>query len=327
MSLRRAAARVLALIRKRRLDQELDGEVLAHLELAERDLVASGATPEEARRIARIRFGGIEQVKEEHRDRRGVRWMDALMRDLRYGFAAVVRNPGFSAAVVGVLALGIGANVAMFSVVDAVLLKPLPFPESHRIVRVWEAPRPGVSNDTSTLDFLDWKRLGTVFEALAAEQQLSVSLTGSGDAVRLSGKAVTGDYFHVFSTPALLGRTITPQDERPESARVVVLSHEAWQTYFGRDPDILNRRPILDGESYQVIGVLAAGRVRSRPGSVLEAAGLHARQALTRIPLAHGNRASSRRRDAGPGYRAHASHPRRADRGRAGVETQRNDRR
>jgi putative ABC transport system permease protein len=253
------AAGLLALMRKRRLDRELEDEVLAHLEMAERDATAAGLSPEEARRAARLRFGGIEQMKEEHRDRRSLRWIETLLRDVRYGVASLARDPGFTAVVVGVLALGIGANVAMFSLVDAVLLKPLPFHNPDRIVRVWEAPRPGVTNSTSTLDFLDWKRLGTAFEALAAEQPVALALTGRGEPTRLSGKAVTAGYFKVFDTGVQLGRTFRPEEDRPGAAPVVVLSHAAWQTYFGGDPDVLHSRAILDGESHQVVGVLSPG--------------------------------------------------------------------
>jgi predicted permease len=259
VTLRRAASGLLALLRKRRLDRELEGEILAHLELAERDALAAGLPPEEARRAARRRFGGIEQMKEEHRGQRSAQWIETLLRDFRYGLASVVRDPGFSAIVVGVLALGIGANVAMFSLVDAVLLKPLPFPDPGRIVAVWEAPRRGVTNATSTPDFLDWKRLGTVFEALSAEQPIAAALTGNGEPASLRGKAVTSGYFRVFATGARLGRTFTPEEDRPGAAPVVVLSHAAWQTYFGADPNILNRRPVLDGEAHQVIGVLPPG--------------------------------------------------------------------
>src|ERR1035438_6906107 len=135
------------------------------------------------------------------------------MRDLRYGLASVRRAPGFSAVVVGVLALGIGANVAMFSVVDAVLLKPLPFAEPGRIAAVWEAPRPGIVNATSAPNFVDWKRLATLFEALSAEQSISAALTSQGEPARLSGKAVTADYFRVFATRAQLGRCFTPEED------------------------------------------------------------------------------------------------------------------
>ena len=137
MTFRRALRRLTALTRKRALDGELENEILAHLELVEREALARGLSPEEARRAARLSFGGIEQMKEEHRDSRSFHWIETLSRDLRYGLASMRRAPGFSAVVVGVLALGIGANVAMFSIVDAVLLKPLPFDAPDRIVGVW----------------------------------------------------------------------------------------------------------------------------------------------------------------------------------------------
>ncbi len=259
MTARRAVERLAALFRKRRLDAELESEILAHLELAQRDALARGLSPEQARRAARLSFGGIEQMKEAHRDRRGFPWIETLLRDFSYGVAAVRRAPGFSALVVGVLALGIGANVGMFSVVDAVLLKPLPFAAPDRITGVWEAPRPGVVNATSAPDFLDWQRLATVFSALSAEQPVSADLSGNGEPLRLSGKDVTAGYFQVFTARTQLGRTFTAGDARPGAAPVIVLSHAAWQNYFGGDPDILRRRPILDGAPYQVIGVLAPG--------------------------------------------------------------------
>ena len=252
-------ARLLALLKKGRLDHDLDQEVRAHLELAERDATAAGMSPEQARLAARRAFGGIEQMKEEHRDSRSVRWIETVARDFRYGLASLLRDPGFAFVAIGVLALGIGGNVAMFSLVDAVLLKPIPFPEPERIVRVWEAPRPGVTNSTSPPDFLDWKRLGTVFEALSAEQSISVALTGKGEPTRLSGKAVTADYFRVFATSALIGRTFLPEEDQPGAVPVTVLSHSAWQNYFGADPNVLERRPILDGQPHQVIGVLPPG--------------------------------------------------------------------
>jgi predicted permease len=261
VSLRGAAARLLALVRGRQLDRELDDEILAHLELAERDAIAAGLSREEARTAARRRFGGIELMKETHRDRRSFSHLGNLVRDFRYGFTSLGRQPGFAAIAIGVLAIGIGANVAMFGIVDAVLLKPLPFAHPDRIVRVWEAPRLGVTNATSTLDFLDWKRMGTAFDALAAEIPATVTLLGNGEPARLSGKAVTGDYFRIFSTAPLLGRTFASSEDQPGAAPVVVLSHAAWQSRFGGDPQILSRRIILDGESHQIIGVLPAGAV------------------------------------------------------------------
>ncbi|HLJ13342.1 MAG TPA: ABC transporter permease [Bryobacteraceae bacterium] len=259
MSSRRAFARLWAFLNKQRLDAELDDDIQAHLELAEKDAIARGLSPEEARWEARRRFGGIAQMTEEHRDRRSFRWIEMLLRDFRYGLASLWRTPGFTVVVVGVLALGIGGTVAMFSVVDSVLMKPLPFPNPGRIVSLWEAPRPGVVNTTTVPQFLAWKRAATEdFDALAAEQPISAALNDKTGPTRLSGELVTSEYFRVFATGAALGRTFTAEDQSG-AAPVIILSHSAWETYFGADPEILHRRIILGGQSCEVIGVLEPG--------------------------------------------------------------------
>jgi len=259
MRVRRAVQRMLALLRAPRLDRELNDEILAHLEMAERDAVAAGLSPDEARRQARRRFGPVQAMREAHRDDRSARWLENLLKDVRYAAGSLFRDPTFTVVAVGILALGIGANAAMFSVVDAVLLKPLPFPDPDRIVRVWEAPRPGATNATSAPDFDDWRRLATSFDAVAAEQWVSAALTGAGEPRRLRGKAVTADYFTVFGATLRFGRSFTPDDDQPGADPAVVLSYTAWQTYFGGDPDILQRRPVFDGTPQRVLGVLAPG--------------------------------------------------------------------
>jgi putative ABC transport system permease protein len=259
MSLRRAANGLLALFRRTRLEDDLAAEIAAHLELAEREALDAGLSPEEARRAALIRFGGIEHVKEDHRDRRGIRWLETFLRDLRFGFASILREPGFAAVSIGVLALGIGANTAMFSLVDATLLKPLPFPEPERIVRVWETPTPDSINGFTTLDFLDWKRLNTVFEAFSVERGASLALTGEGEPVRLEALLVSADYFQVFGVDAALGRTFVDGEDQPGAAAVVLLSHATWETRFGGDPDILQRTIDLDNREHTVVGVLPQG--------------------------------------------------------------------
>src|SRR6185312_7669919 len=199
MTSRRALARLVALVHKRQLDGELDDEIRGHLQLAEQDAVLRGLSPEEARQEARRAFGGIEQMKEAHRDRRGVRWMEVLLKDFRYGLASLRRAPGFTAVIAGVLALGIGGTIAMFSIVDAVLLKPLPFRDPEQIVGVWEAPRPGAVNATTVPQFLAWKRDTNSFKALAAEAPISSSLNEKDGPVRLAGDLVTAEYFRIFA--------------------------------------------------------------------------------------------------------------------------------
>jgi predicted permease len=259
VKLRFAAGRLLALVRKRRLDGELEGEILAHLEMAELHAIAAGLSPEEARREARRGFGGIEQMKEDHRDQRSVQWVENLLRDVRYGMASLARDPGFAAITIGLLALGIGANTAMFSIVDAVLLKPLPFPEPERMVRLWETPTPTQHNNTTTLTFLDWKRQGAIFEALSLEEPVRAAVATGADSARLSGKLVSADYFSVFGVKARIGRTFALGEDQPGATPVVVLSDSLWQTQFGGDPDVLKRDLALDGESHRIIGVLPAG--------------------------------------------------------------------
>jgi putative ABC transport system permease protein len=251
--------RLAALVRARQLDAQLDDEVREHLEMAERDGIAAGLSPADARLAARRSFGSIERMKEEHRDRRSVRWIDTLVRDVRYGLLLLRRDPGFAFVAISVMAIGIGANTAMFSLVDAVLLKPLPYPDPERIVRVWEAPTPTSRNGISTLNFVDWKRLSTSFEALSATRGLNVALTANGDPVRLAGMLVSADYFDVFGVKAALGRTFLPDEDQPGASNVVVLSHAAWQARFGGDRAILNHDVMLDGEPHQVVGILPPG--------------------------------------------------------------------
>jgi putative ABC transport system permease protein len=258
VKLRFAAARLLALFQKRRLDEELDGEIRAHLEMAEHDAIAAGLPPEAARRHARRGFGGIEPMKEDHRDRRSVRWVENLLRDLRYGIASLARDSGFAAVTIGLLALGIGANTAMFSIVDAVLLKPLPFPEPDRMVRVWETPTPTLHNNTTTLTFLDWKRLD-IFEALSVEELARAAVPTGGDPVSVSGKLVSAGYFNVFGVKARMGRTFAPGDDQPGAPPAVVLSYSFWQEQFGGDSGVLQRELSLDGEPHRIIGVLPQG--------------------------------------------------------------------
>jgi putative ABC transport system permease protein len=248
----------LAQFRKRNLDQELEDEILAHLELAENEAIAAGLSAEEARQQARRSFGGIAQMKEDHRDRRSIRWIDNLLRDIRYGWAAVVRDPGLT-AIIGLLALGIGANTAMFSVVDAVLLKPLPFPEPERMVRVWEAPTPTTRNGTTTLTFLDWKQQTAVFEALSVESPTRAALNLDGRTTPLMGKLVSADYFQVFGVKPRIGRSFVPGEDQPGAAPVVMISYSLWQSQFGSDPAILKRDLRLDNKPHTIVGVLPPG--------------------------------------------------------------------
>ena len=268
MNLRRRVARLRALFTRSRLERELQDEVIAHLELAERDAIARGLTPAEARREALRSFGGVEQVKELHREHRSSLWLEHLVKDVRYGIASLRREPLFAAVAVAVLALGIGANTAMFSLVDGVLLRPLPFPNPDRIVRVWEAPTPSTSNSTTTRNFLELKQRNRAFEALSAESLSTATVPIDGEPRRLNGRYVSWDHFAVFGIEPILGRSFRPEEDRPGAPRVLILSHAAWQTHFGGDRSVIGRDLLLDNEPHTVIGVLPPGafdRHRARP--------------------------------------------------------------
>src|SRR5438034_8157375 len=180
-----------------------------------------------------------------------------LAQDLRYGLRTLLKNPGFTIVAVSALALGIGANSAIFSVVNAVLLRPLSFKNPEQLVMVWEnATHAGFPKKTlSPPNFLDWQRQNTVFTGMAAMAERSFNLTGVGEPERLDGRRVSANLFELLGVPALLGRTFVPNDDRP-GAHVVLLSHSLWQRRFGSDPNVIGRVITLNGESYNVIGVM-----------------------------------------------------------------------
>jgi putative ABC transport system permease protein len=182
-----------------------------------------------------------------------------LIQDLRYGLRTLLKSPGFTAVSIATLAIGIGANTAIFSFVDGVLLKPLPYAEPDRILRVLEKPPGGGTNGISTLNYLDWQKENTVFDYMAAQRGDSATLTGINVPVQLRGSRVSPHYFDIFSARPALGRTFEPDEDQQGKERVVILSHALWVSQFGADTNLIGRSVILDGESHTVIGVLPAG--------------------------------------------------------------------
>jgi putative ABC transport system permease protein len=185
--------------------------------------------------------------------------MNTLLQDFKYGLRMLAKNPGFTLVAIVTLALGIGANTAIFSFVDAVLLEPLPFPHPEQILRVWEKPPDAQRNVISTLNFLDWKNQNTVFEAMAAQTGGSMTLTGGDVPAELQVARVSAPYFKVFRAEPMLGRTFAPGEDQPGKQHEVVLSHRIWTSRFGADPYIVGRSIELNGEAYSVIGVMPPG--------------------------------------------------------------------
>lgn len=184
--------------------------------------------------------------------------MSSLLRDVRHSVRALRQSPGFTTIAILTLAIGIGANTAIFSFVDAMLLRPLPYPDADRIVRVMEKPPRGERNGISTLNFLDWQKDNTVFDFMSAQTGDAITLTGGSEPVQLRGAQVSAGYFKVFGVDAALGRTFLPGEDQLGKNQVAVISHTLWTTRFGGDPSIVNRTVLLNNEPYTIIGVLPA---------------------------------------------------------------------
>ena len=249
--------RFRALLRRRDVERELEEELRFHLDKAIEQNVARGMSHEEAVRAALFRFGRVENIKEECRDARGLRPLEEMWQDLRYGARKLLKSPGFSLVAVMTLALGIGANTAIFSVVNAVLLRPLPFERPEELVRVFgtNARRSSFSRPHSYLNFNDMRAQNQTFEALAAYGGATSALSGSDAPEQITGVISSGDIFRVLGTRPLMGRLLEPGDERPGGSNVVVISHGLWQRRFGGDPQIVGRAIKLDGREREVVGV------------------------------------------------------------------------
>jgi putative ABC transport system permease protein len=241
-----------------RTHSDVEEEFRSTLDAYQEDLIRRGLREEEARRKAHIDLGRPSAQNETYRKAIGLRLFDELGGDLRYGLRGLRRNPGFATIAIITLALGIGATAAIFSFVNAVLLKPLPYPHPEQIVSVGEKLPDGFSNPISTLNFLDWERQNHCFEYLAALAFDKVTLTGSDRPQEVKVHRVSTLYFKVLGVSAALGRTFAAGENEPGNDLEVVLSNRIWRSRFGGDPQIIDRKIMLDGKKYTIIGVLPA---------------------------------------------------------------------
>jgi predicted permease len=258
--LRALVVRLAGLPGRGRRDRETAEELESHL-LMEIDYnVRAGMSPREARRRALVKLGGAAQALEECRRRRGFPVIEDFWKDLQYGARKLRKSPGFALVAVMTLALGIGANTAIFSVVNAVLLRPLPFDRPEQLVRVFgtRASRSSFSRPHSYLNFADMRAQNQTFDALAAYTGAGAALSGADAPEQITGVVSSGDIFRVLGTKPLLGRLLEPGDERPGGSNAVVISHGLWQRSFGGDPQIVGRLIKLDGREREVVGVTPA---------------------------------------------------------------------
>jgi putative ABC transport system permease protein len=252
------------LFHKDRVDQEFTEELQAYLDMLTETKIRQGVTPQEARRNALVELGGVEQVHEKVREIRMGHFIETAWRDVRFGVRALVHSPVFSVVTVLSLALGIGANTAIFSVVNGLLLRPLPYPESERIVDVWHTPPqqsfPGLDRfSVSPANYLDWKAQSSVFDQIAVYTYTGFSLSTSNDPLPLIGAAVSSDFFSVLRTNPMQGRTFTPDEEGPGRDQVVVIGQGLWQRAFGANPNIIGQTLTINSRSFTVVGIMPAG--------------------------------------------------------------------
>jgi putative ABC transport system permease protein len=247
-----------SLLRRGRVEDDLDEEVRFHLEMEIAQHVARGADPETARRIALRSFGGVARIKDEVRDSWGATFMDTLWQDVRFGLRGIGRNPGYAAIVVLTLALGIGANTAIFSAVDGVLLKPLPYGSADRLVLIRQsAPRVDRPNaGVSIRELYDYREQSTAFDALVEYHQMGFDLLNRGEPDRVNTGVVSHDFFNVLGITPILGRTFTAADDTLGAEAVLILSYSYWQSKFGADPTIVGQVFQMNDRPHTVVGVL-----------------------------------------------------------------------
>lgn len=252
--------RLRALFRRKSMEDELDAELRFHFDRHVQKGIDSGLTREEAVRQARIEFGGLDQVKEDCREARGVHWIETALQDVRYGLRMLRKSPGFTTVAILTLALGIGANTAIFSIVNPILFRPLPFKDPDRLVAVMETK---ASQNLQWLwptqiSFVEWQRRATAFETIAAYHGCGFQLAADGEPHFLQGECVSTVFLPMLGVQPVLGRLWSEDEDRPGHDHVALLSYNVWKEQFGGDPEILHKHIWRTGdhELFEVIGVL-----------------------------------------------------------------------
>ncbi|MGB7752782.1 MAG: ABC transporter permease [Candidatus Acidiferrales bacterium] len=247
-SLRRYLARLTNIVAGRRKDERLNEEIEEHIALQTAEYLRVGLPPGEARRQAVLKFGAVEAIKEDYRAERGMPFIDTLHQDLHYGLRMLCKSPGFTAIAILTLALGIGANSAIFSVVNGVLLRPLPYPEPERLLTI--------QSSESLLDLEDIQRQSQSFDALGASTMQRLDYTGGAEPIQIFSINCNADIFRALRTQPALGRLLNADDDRYGAPGAVILSHGFWMRQFGDDPNIIGKSIPLSGNSYTIVGVL-----------------------------------------------------------------------
>lgn len=252
----RLLKRLVRSVRVGSADGELEREVTSHIKLMEDDYRQRGLSVEEAARAARRDFGSIEAAKERQRDERAFRWIGETWQDFRYAARWLSKRPGFTLAAVGLLALGTGANTAMFSVVDAVLLRAVPFRQPHELFRLFQQPQGGSRMPVAPANFLDWRASSRSFQSMSAFTGTTFRLGSGAEMERVPGLRATANLFKTLGAQPTLGRVFNADEDKPTGAPVAVLGYALWSARFAGSRDILGTSVLLSGEPHTVIGVM-----------------------------------------------------------------------
>ena len=250
--------RLLFYIRRDRFDRELEEEMRFHLEMKAEENLAAGISPEEARYAAQRQFGNQTLLREASRDMWGFRSIETLFQDLRFGIRMFLKSPGLTAVLIGAIALGIGFNSALFSVVNTLLLSPLPFPDADRLTIAWTRSakisntRLGVTAD----EFAEWRKQTQSFAGIAAHAGWLFNLSGTDEPERIQAGRVSTNFFSVFGIKPALGRDFLPEEDELKGGRVVILSQSVWRRRFNADPSLIGRTITLNDLPYTVVGIL-----------------------------------------------------------------------
>ena len=251
--------RARALFKRQAMDQELDEELRFHLEQEVEKYMRSGISEAEAQRRARLAFGGHQQMKEDCREARGTGVLELTLQDAKYGVRQLLANPTFALVMILTLALSIGANSAIFSVIDGVLLKRLPYPQPDRLVRIFLSNSDYPKFPLNPWDFLDFRARNHSFSSMAAFTRGDVQLSGDGEPVRLNGFGITSGYFRVLGLQPQLGREFDFKAEIPGNGLQVIISDRLWRTRFGADPSVIGKKVTLNQQPFTVVGVMPSG--------------------------------------------------------------------
>ena len=252
--------RVHSLLQRSRSDAELQREIEIHVEQLTNEGMAAGMTKAEARAMASREFGPIAHIQEKCRDTRRVSWMEDLTQDFLYAVRMLGQSPGFTVVAVVTLALGIGANTAIFSIVEAVLLRSLPYPDPDQLVLMFDVPekQPDALSGISYRDFTECREQNRVFSEMAGNAFHDLTLTGAGEPFIVNTAGVTPEIFSLLHAKPLAGRTLLPDDGKPGAAPVAVLSESLWRSRFGSDPALIGQSIALDMRAFTVVGILPA---------------------------------------------------------------------